>query len=224
MLLKSEYWTVKLRRWMPSARSARITFSFLREPSRQDVPGLRPGALDLEVALDVAAPVLVRPVADDRDQVLRVRALALVLVVGDAHDVRRPEARVRVLLVVVLAARVRLGDAPARLLAVDAGQDEDSVPRLGRVDGRLDVVEVTALEQLQVALLGLPAEQRADALLRVGLAHDEGLPAVPVLRHLAELVVGVVGDPLGVAVGGSGADREQERDGGEQGEHAGRVH
>ena len=74
MLLKSEYWTVKLRRRMPSARSARITFSFLRVALDQHVPGLRAGALDLEVALAVAAAVLVGPVADDRDQVLRVRA------------------------------------------------------------------------------------------------------------------------------------------------------
>ncbi len=32
MLLKSENSTVKLRRWMPSARSARITLSLVRWP------------------------------------------------------------------------------------------------------------------------------------------------------------------------------------------------
>ena len=79
MLLKSEFWTVKFFRKMPSARSARITFSFVAVALDQDVVGLSPGALDLDVALRVADAVAVG-VAHDRDQVLRVRAAALILV------------------------------------------------------------------------------------------------------------------------------------------------
>ena len=71
---------------MPSARSARNTFSFapgLSAVAAADdlhVARPQPGALDLEVALVVAAAVGVAVVADDRDQVLRVRAVALELV------------------------------------------------------------------------------------------------------------------------------------------------
>jgi hypothetical protein len=188
------------------------------------VPGLRAGALDLQIAPDVAAAIFVGPVADDRDQVLRVLAFALVVVVRDADRARRAEARVSVLLVVAGAAWVRLGNPAARLLAIDARQDQDAVVRLRSVHGRLDVAVTAAIEERQIAPLRLAAEQPPDAPAGVGLADDERLARRPVLRNLAELVVRVVGQPFGVAVGDPGADGEQEGDGSQERERARWVH
>ena len=178
----------------------------------QDLTRPRAGALDLNVALDVAAAVAVRAVADDRDQVLRVRALALVLVVRDPHRADAAEVGVLVLLVVVRAGLGGLLRAPARLLAVGAGEHEDPRAVARGVDRRLDVAEAAALEQRQVAALRFAGEQPPDARTRVLLADDERGSARPVFGHGAQLVVGVVGQALGVSEGRRG------RDGGHQGE------
>src|SRR5262245_59095159 len=149
----------------------------------QDLARLRARALDLDVALVVATAIRVRPVADDRDQVLSVRALGLVLVVRDTDRSRGAVAGRLVLLIVAGAGLSRLGHAPARLLAVDTGEHEDARAVLRGVDRRLNVVELAAPQQRQIASLGLAGELLTDPRAGVALADDERRTRALVLGH-----------------------------------------
>ena len=173
---------------MPSARSARNTFSFA--PGSQPVTAAdhlhvarpRPGALDLEVALVVAAPVRVVVVTRDRDQVLGVRAVALELVALGGG-----------LLGLVLVARavaVVVGHRAARLLLVGAGKDQDPGAVLRGVHRSLDVAVLASRQQREalaarrLRLLRARGDL-ADQLSRVRLADHERRTGLLVLRHLA---------------------------------------
>ena len=196
----------------------------LARPVDQHLARLGAGALDLKVALEVAATVRVRPVADDRDQVLRVGALALVLVVRYAHRPDPLEVRVLVLLVVAGARLGRLGHLPALLLAVDPGEHEDARAVVRGVHGSLDVLEPAPLQQSEIPPLRLPGQLLSDPRAGVGLADDQRWTRALVLGHGAELVVRVVGEPLGVTVGGTGDYGGHDREGGQDCEQASCLH
>ena len=68
---------------------------------------------------------------------------------------------------------------------------------------------------LGFAALGAAGEQPADPRAGVRLAHHQGGARALVLGHGAELVVRVVGEPLGVTVGGTSADGGHDREGGQ---------
>src|SRR4051794_30474472 len=99
------------------------------------------------------------------------------------------------------ALRVVVRHLPARLLAVDARQDEDPVVRLGRLDRGLDVAELALLQEGQVPLLELAGEPLLDPRAGVRLAHHQRLPGGAYLRHLVIRRRGVLGGTLGVREG-----------------------
>ena len=179
---------------MPSARSARNTFSFapglsaVAAADHLHVARPRAGALDLEVALVVAAAVGVVVVARDRDQVLGVRAVALELVASWCRAPRAWYSSPRAVAVVV-------GHRAARLLLVDARQHQDpgavASPRSpppgcgGTCSARSSARFLPARRACDLAP-SRARDLRGCSFRGVGLAdHQRRARCVRVLRHLA---------------------------------------
>jgi hypothetical protein len=177
----------------------------------QDVRRSGAGALDLEAALVVAVAVAVR-VPDDRDEVLGIRAAALVGVA------RHEDGRGRGGNLEARAGRVRVRLGAARLLAVDAREDQDARPARGGVDRLLDVPEAAGVEEAQVRRADAPVGDPRDAGARIGLADHEARSAAPILRDGSLARIGEEGGPLQVrrrrARPGERDRGERERGGG----------